>query len=35
VARCYRLIVDGTPVCCIEETFPEAVIRDSRAVTAR
>jgi chorismate-pyruvate lyase len=30
VARCYRLIVDGTPVCCIEETFPDAVIRDSR-----
>ena len=29
VARCYRLIIDGTPVCCIEETFPDAVIRDS------
>ncbi|MBK6871402.1 MAG: hypothetical protein IPJ14_02955 [Kineosporiaceae bacterium] len=26
VARCYRLIVDGTPICCIEETFPDGVI---------
>jgi chorismate-pyruvate lyase len=30
VARCYRLIIDGTPVCCIEEVFPDAVVRDSR-----
>jgi chorismate-pyruvate lyase len=35
VARCYRLIVDGTPVCCIEETFPDAVIRDSRTIAAQ
>lgn len=27
VSRCYRLIVDGTPICCIEETFPDGVIR--------
>lgn len=26
VARCYRIIVEGTPVCCIEETFPDPVI---------
>ena len=27
VSRCYRLIVDGTPVCCIEESFPDALFR--------
>ncbi len=26
VSRCYRLIVEGTPVCCIEETFPDPVL---------
>jgi chorismate-pyruvate lyase len=26
VSRCYRLIVEGSPVCCIEETFPDPVI---------
>ncbi len=31
VARGYRLIAEGTPVCCIEESFPDTVIRQSRA----
>jgi chorismate-pyruvate lyase len=26
VSRCYRLIVEGVPVCCIEESFPDTVI---------
>ncbi len=25
VSRCYRLIVDAVPVCCIEESFPDTV----------
>lgn len=27
VSRSYRLIVEGTPVCFIEETFPDTVVR--------
>ncbi|HST81222.1 MAG TPA: chorismate pyruvate-lyase family protein [Kineosporiaceae bacterium] len=29
VSRGYRLILGSTPICCIEEIFPDAVIRDS------
>lgn len=29
VARGYRLILGSTPICCIEEAFPDAVIHDS------
>jgi len=25
VSRCYRLIVEAVPVCCIEESFPDPV----------
>jgi chorismate-pyruvate lyase len=30
VSRGYRLILDSTPICCIEEVFPDAMIRDSQ-----
>ena len=26
VARCYRLVVGSTPVCTVQETFPDAVV---------
>src|SRR5690349_19986049 len=34
VSRGYRLILGSTPICCIEEIFPDAVIRDSADVRA-
>lgn len=30
--RGYRLIMGTQPICCIEETFPDALIRDSAAI---
>lgn len=39
VSRCYRLIVDSVPVCCIEESFPDPVFgppgSDARAGDGR
>jgi chorismate-pyruvate lyase len=35
VSRGYRLILGSTPICCIEEVFPDAVIRDSTDAVRR